>query len=384
MDKKEKFIEKAYKVHGDKYDYSKVIYNSCKEKVCIICPKHGEFWQTPDNHINAKQGCPKCSKGKAIANETLTTEKFIEKAREIHGDKYDYSKVEYVNNRTKVCIICPKHGEFWQTPVNHTNIRLKQGCPKCKFEKLSESQLMSKEGFISRATKIHGNKYNYSSIIMNGLHNKVKIYCNRCGEYFYQEANSHLHGNGCPNCSNKNLTTSKIIEMFRMVHGNKYSYSKVEYKTMKTKVCIICPKHGEFWQTPEKHLIGHGCLVCKESHLENDVRVILEKNNIKYLYDKSNAAIGNQRFDFYLPEYNIAIECQGIQHFKPSSFSNKVDAENSFKKTRHLDEQKLINAKKNGIKIIYYTDLKYKTFIGEKIINDEKKLVETIRNYKLL
>ena len=384
MDKKEKFIEKARKVHGDKYDYSKVIYNNCKERVCIICPQHGEFWQTPDNHINAKQGCPKCGREKAIANETLTSEKFIEKARKIHGDNYDYSKVKYVDNKTKVCIICPQHGEFWQTPANHTNIRLKQGCPKCKFEKLSEIQRMTKEEFISKAVKVHGNKYDYSQVIMNGLHNKVKIYCKKCGKYFYQEANSHLYARGCPNCLNKNLTTSTIVTMFKNVHGNKYDYSKVDYKTMKTKVCIICPKHGEFWQTPEKHLIGQGCLGCKESHLENDVRVILEKNNIKYLYDKTNVAIGNQRFDFYLPDYNLAIECQGIQHFKPSSFSNKIDAEISFKRVRRLDEQKLLNARKNGIKIIYYTDLKYRTFMGEKIIDDENKLIEAIKSSQYL
>ena len=235
MDKKEKFIEKARKVHGDKYDYSKVIYNNCKERVCIICPQHGEFWQTPDNHINAKQGCPKCGREKAIANETLTSEKFIEKARKIHGDNYDYSKVKYVDNKTKVCIICPQHGEFWQTPANHTNIRLKQGCPKCKFEKLSEIQRMTKEEFISKAVKVHGNKYDYSQVIMNGLHNKVKIYCKKCGKYFYQEANSHLYARGCPNCLNKNLTTSTIVTMFKNVHGNKYDYSKVDYKTMKTK-----------------------------------------------------------------------------------------------------------------------------------------------------
>lgn len=384
MDKKEKFIEKARNVHGDKYDYSKVIYNNCKERVCIICPQHGEFWQTPDNHINAKQGCPKCGREKAIANETLTSEKFIEKARKIHGDNYDYSKVKYVDNKTKVCIICPQHGEFWQTPANHTNIRLKQGCPKCKFEKLSEIQRMTKEEFISKAIKVHGNKYDYSQVIMNGLHNKVKIYCKKCGKYFYQEANSHLYGRGCPNCLNKNLTTSTIVTMFKNVHGNKYDYSKVDYKTMKTKVCIICPKHGEFWQTPEKHLIGQGCLGCKESHLENDVRVILEKNNIKYLYDKTNVAIGNQRFDFYLPDYNLAIECQGIQHFKPSSFSNKIDAEISFKRVRRLDEQKLLNARKNGIKIIYYTDLKYRTFMGEKIIDDKNKLIEAIKSSQYL
>lgn len=98
---REEFIEKAKKVHGDKYDYSKVDYKGNKEKVCIICPIHGEFWQVASTHINLKCGCPLCAnKGSGKRNE-LTKEEFIEKSRKAHGDKYDYSKVEYKNNREK-------------------------------------------------------------------------------------------------------------------------------------------------------------------------------------------------------------------------------------------------------------------------------------------
>lgn len=118
----EEFISKAREVHGDKYDYSKVEYKGNKNKVCIICPEHGEFWQLPSSHLKGA-GCPNCS-----GNKKYTTKEFIEKARKIHGDKYDYSKVEYVNSETKVCIICPEHGEFWQKPARHL---MGQGCPNC-------------------------------------------------------------------------------------------------------------------------------------------------------------------------------------------------------------------------------------------------------------
>ena len=101
----EEFIEKARAIHGDKYDYSKVVYKTSQEKVIIVCPKHGEFLQRPNCHLNGA-GCPKCCN-----NTKKTAESFIEDARAIHGDKYDYSKVEYVNNKIPVCIICPKHGE---------------------------------------------------------------------------------------------------------------------------------------------------------------------------------------------------------------------------------------------------------------------------------
>ena len=128
----QEFIEKAIKIHGDKYDYSKVNYINYSTKVCIICPEHGEFLQTPDRHLH-KCGCPKCFFKKESDNKSSNIEEFIEKAKKIHNDNYDYSKVNYINNHTKVCIICPNHGEFWQTPNKHLN---GHGCPKCKFSKL--------------------------------------------------------------------------------------------------------------------------------------------------------------------------------------------------------------------------------------------------------
>ena len=97
--------------------------------MCIICPEHGEFWQTPNKHISRKQGCPKCGDIKNGFNKRLGNDKFIERARKVHGDKYDYSKVEYIDYDTKVCIICPIHGEFWQTPQVH--LLSKCGCSYC-------------------------------------------------------------------------------------------------------------------------------------------------------------------------------------------------------------------------------------------------------------
>lgn len=127
----EDFIKKAILVHGNKYDYSKVVYVSAKSKVCIICPEHGEFWQTPTNHL-CGSGCYKCGRSKTIASKTDDTEKFIIKARKVHGDKYDYSKVNYKGTDEKVCIICPEHGEFWQVANYHIN---GNGCQKCGYRK---------------------------------------------------------------------------------------------------------------------------------------------------------------------------------------------------------------------------------------------------------
>lgn len=376
MDRKQRFIEKAIKKHGNKYDYSKVDYRNCKEKVCIICPKHGEFWQTPDNHLQ-NNGCLLCGfEQKWETRGRLGTDDFIEKARKTHGDKYDYSKVEYNGAKDKVCIICPKHGEFWQAPSSHIQ---GNGCPKCKSERLCETQTLKSDCVLERFKEVHGNKFDYSECVYKGMHVKVKIKCKVCGEFFWQEPNCHMRGRGCPHCVNKTLTTEKIKELFKKTHGDKYDYSKVVYKTMKTKVCIICPKHGEFWQSPDKHLrFMQGCPSCKESHLEGEIRTLLETNSISFEYDKGKKWLGGQRLDFFLPQYNVAIECQGIQHFKPSAFSSKVDAKENFKKLRSFDKMKLEKCRENNVDILYYTDLNYTTFLGERVFNDKEKIIKYI------
>lgn len=244
------FIWEAIQKHGYKYNYSKVEYKGVKEKVCIVCPKHGEFWITPDKHINSKQGCAKC------AYHYYDNDSFIAHAKSIHGDFYDYSKVNYIDSQTKVCIICPKHGEFWTMPSNHVGTCNKCGCYYCAKERTSSSLR-----------------------------------------------------------KNRNM----CIDEFRKIHGDKYDYSKIRYINNKIKICIICPKHGEFWQVPSKHLSGQGCPVCRESKLENDISLLLDEHDIFYEREKTFSFLKNgkgiKRLDFYLPDYNIAIECQGEQHF---------------------------------------------------------------------
>ena len=142
----DEFIREAQSIHHNKYDYSKVEYANNKTKVCIVCPEHGEFWQTPSDHLNGK-GCPQCA-----GNVRCDKDTFIEKAKRIHNDRYDYSKVEYVNAHTKVCIICPEHGEFWQTPNNHLN---GNGCPLCKNRKIGDGLRDTVEDFTKKSNEIH-------------------------------------------------------------------------------------------------------------------------------------------------------------------------------------------------------------------------------------
>ena len=287
-----------------------------------------------------------------------TLENFIKEAVEIHGDKYDYSKTDYTNAKAKVRIICPIHGEFWQTPDKHINCR--QGCPYCGGKKKPTT-----EEYLQKVNKVHNGKYDYSETVYQNKNSKICIICHQKDENgiehgkFYQIAHNHLNGNGCPKCAGKyRYTTDEIIEKFRIVHNNIYDYSKVKYHNTKTKVCIICPEHGEFWQAPYHHLNGNGCPHCKESLFEKRVAQFFKENGIQYM-EHANCILfpwlHKQHLDFYLPKYNIAIECQGEQHYFPVDFAGKGEewAINKFKQIQKLDEEKLKLCNENGVKLLY-------------------------------
>ena len=349
------FTKKAHEKHGDKYDYSKVKYENAITKVCIICtePEHGEFWQLPSNHLSG-QGCPKCGVKNSSEKQTSTIEEFIKKAKELHGDKYDYSKVKYENAITKVCIICtePEHGEFWQTPSSHLS---GSGCPKCSLIDSANNRRSSKSDFIKKANEVHGDKYDYTKVEYIDALTKVCIICPEHGE-FWQEASSHMKGCGCPKCSGmaRRLSQDEFIKKANEVHGDKYDYSKVDYVNSVTKVCIICKEHGKFLQNPSNHAQGQGCPKCNLSHLERDVMNYLDEVGITYDYQKRFDWLGRQSLDFYLPDYNVGIECQGRQHFFPVEYFGGKEGLNECKK---LDKHKFKKCQKNGIKVLYYSNL---------------------------
>lgn len=346
---KEQFIEEAKQIHGDKYDYSKVDYVNCGTKVCIICHIHGEFWQTPNSHLHGN-GCKKCSTEKLKIKQLLTLEEFIERARKIHGNKYDYSKVEYNGIFNKVCIVCSIHGEFWQTPHSHLQ---GNGCSACKgLLKLTTEQ------FIEKARQIHGNKYDYSKVEYINNSSKVTIICPIHGE-FKISPNKHLMGQGCKYCNKPVHDTKSFIEEAIKKHGNKYDYSKVEYVDAKTNVCIICPKHGEFWQTPSNHLHKYrleGCPKCQTSKLEEQVMKKLNDNKIEFEYNKYYDYLNKLQLDFYIPSKNIAIECQGLQHFENIKHFGGTE---KYNKQIEYDKKKYELCKEKGIKLLYYSNKKY-------------------------
>lgn len=251
----ETFIQKAKAIHGDKYDYSKVKYVGCKNKVVVKCVKHNnEFEQSPYSHLFGS-GCPICGRDKTNSAQKQTLIEFVQKSKDIHGDKFDYSSVEYVNANTKVKIKCRQcNYEFEQTPGSHI---AGNGCQKC-----AGNTILTTEEFIQKAKGIHGNKYDYSLVECKNSGTKVKIICPKHGE-FEQVPSNHLMGNGCGKCAgNIKLTNGEFIKKAKQIHGDNYDYSLVKYVNTDTNIKIICPVHGEFEQRPSVHLKSQGCPRC--------------------------------------------------------------------------------------------------------------------------
>ena len=349
----EEFVEQAKSVWGDRYDFSQVDYQGANVKVKVICPEHGEFWIKPLDLLHG-HGCSCCSGTRRLNNEI-----FKEKAEEKHGkNRYDYSLVNYINTSSKVPIICHKkdengneHGIFYQTPRNHI---AGDGCPKCyrSFKKTVED-------FEEQAARVHNGFYVYHGDY-NGNKKRIRITCPKHGD-FYQTPLYHLQGHGCQKCYDERrgektrIGKERFIERAREIHGNKYDYSKVDYVNGKTKVCIICPKHGEFWMTPEKHLNGgQGCPRCSESHMERAVALKLDSLNIPYKREQRFKWLRSKNqmpLDFLLLGTNLAIECQGDQHFRSYSYYGGEDELFALQERDKLKNQ-LCEA--NGIHVLYY------------------------------
>jgi very-short-patch-repair endonuclease len=266
------FISKAIKIHGDRYNYSNVNYINAKTKINIICKEHGIFEQTPSNHLY-NYNCQKCAK-----NYKLDTLKFIDKAKQIHNDVYDYSKVNYINADTQIIIICKTHGEFTQIPDFHIN--RKCGCPKCA--------------------------------------NNVK------------------------------LDLLEFIDKSNQIHNNVYDYSKVNYINNKTQITIICKIHGEFTQIPFVHLLNHGCPSCVNKTEFLFLQKIQEfyptlKKQYKVEWCKNKNCLP---FDFVIEELKIIIEIDGPQHFVQVAKWTSPEIQ------KEKDKFKINCANENGFSVI--------------------------------
>jgi hypothetical protein len=354
---------------------------------------------------------------------------FLEKCKKVHGDKFDYSLVEYKNKNTKVRIMCEQHGIFEQTPGNHIN--QKQGCPQCSGVKKSNT-----EEFILKSKSIHGDKYDYSQVTYKNNKTKVKIICRYHGT-FEQKPNNHLQGQDCQKCVNNNIKSCKeeFIKKSIDKFGNLYDYSLVDYKSGKTKIKLICPKHGIFEQTPQNHLkqkipckkcdsekriidiseikerlreihndyydyskleytgrknksiivcpihgefkqqihahiLGSGCKKCSQSNGEKLISHILKENNLNFKTEHKFVDCKyktNLKFDFYIPSKNLCIEFNGLQHYKIVPFFGGEEYFNEIIKRDKIKEE---YCKSKNIKLLV---IKYGT--------DKETIKNTISSY---
>ena len=246
------FIIEATNIHNLKYGYSLVNYINKKIKIKIVCPKHGVFEQQPDNHLMG-QGCKSCNHDRKFKSP----DNFISDAKNLYGDKYDYSLVEYINNQTPVTIICSEHGEYSKTPNSHL---CGQGCPTCSLEIRSANTTKTHDKFLIEANAIHNNLYQYLSEYVKS-YEKVTIKCNKCNHTFKQTPRAHLEGKGCSVCKNS-MGESKIRQILLE--------SKIEF---------------------EQEFVFDEC------------------RNIHHL-----------PFDFYIQNLNTCIEYDGRQHYQPIEF----------------------------------------------------------------
>jgi hypothetical protein len=258
------FIERARQKHGDRYFYDQLNYVSYHTKVQIGCSIHGPFLQAPSAHLAGK-GCKHCGFSRGSSNQRGQAAKdFVDKARRVHGDRYDYRDTVYVAAKKNVTIICPVHGRFVQTPSDHHK---GHGCKQCGVTRRSFASRRSPDDFFTKAIELHKGFYDYDKAIYRGNLEKIKIHCPKHG-LFEQTPKEHLKGAGCVKCFRLRIAQlhSRSPEEFKQraeeVHEGRYSYEHVQYRNNGELVIITCKKHGPFEQTPGSHLAGHGCSKC--------------------------------------------------------------------------------------------------------------------------
>lgn len=260
-------IAKFVTAHGDKYDYTEVVYKNCTTKVKVNCNICNHTWSTIPYTLWNGHGCPRCAK-----SERYNTESYVAKAKEVHNGFYTYESVNYADAGSTITVTCPKHGNFETTASAHIGKR-KQGCSKCANEANALRSAYSTEEFVSRAqAKFPDGRYDYSKVVYKKSGEKVEVNCLQHGP-FWVEPKSHLSGSGCSDCWAarrglvNRLSQADFIDRAEVVHSFKYDYSLLDFSKHTTginsTVEIICPTHGKFSQTLVDHLHqGAGCPEC--------------------------------------------------------------------------------------------------------------------------
>lgn len=314
------FLDKAYKIHGSKYEYDESIYIDAKTYMNIKCPikNHGIFKQKPYAHLSGA-GCPICG----VENRRLSREDFIKKSKEIHGDIFIYDDMKYTNVRSKILLKCKNNHSFILSAKNHL---IGQGCRECYDESLRYSD----EKWISKAIEVHGNIFSYK---IYRDKKQFEITCKN-NHIFFQSFYSHIAGAGCSLCHNQSkfLTNEQFIEKAIAKHGENFIYTKTFYKSYYEPIIIECNKGHEFIQKPANHLNGSGCPKCSKSYSKKEKAWLdqIEKDEGIILIRQYRIPGTNYKADGYnsvtkeIKEFHGDYYHGNPKRFEPSGINKKI------------------------------------------------------------
>lgn len=283
-----------------------------------------------------------------MSKTRLTTERFISDATVIHNGKYDYSKTDLKkkDEKRRVLITCPVHGDFRQSPYSH----LKGcGCSECGKKQRRETQTKTNEQYIAEATAVHNGKYDYSETRYCGCYSIIDIICPIHGK-FQEKACVHLRGHGCKKCADEfnreimSSNTEEFIFKARLVHSDDNDYSLVNYRDAKTPVTIICKNGHVYSQMPNKHLSGHGCPFCSKnvSSQEKEIADHIRSLGLEVVTSTRKILRNAKEIDIFIPSKNIAIEFDGLFWH---SYERKPDPDYHLRKTEECERK--------GIRLIH-------------------------------
>jgi thymidylate kinase len=275
------FIKKSKEKYGDRYDYSKVVYRGCDKEVIVIDNSTGEEKRVKPKHFLYIDKRIRIDKRYIRRTNKEKADIFIKKSREKFGDRFDYSKVKYIDCKTPVTLICKECGEFTIDMYKH--LRSKNGyCDSRKEYNRIDKGKLSTEYIIKKCQYFYGDKYDYSKVEYKGGSSKkehVEIICPEHGSFFKCIDNINKRDCGCPRCAIKNrkriditLFRDKFIEKSKKKFGNRFDYSEVKYVNAQTPVVLICKEHGiKFSTTPSNHLNSRfgGCKGCYDRYVES-------------------------------------------------------------------------------------------------------------------
>lgn len=311
LERRANFISKAVAIYGDSYDYSSIDFIDSKTPIGLRCGLHGEFTVRPANHLNG-QHCRKCKQSaNALLNAKRVALRFAEKARRVHGDRFDYSRAYETDDAGRALIICPIHGEFWQLKSNHLSGR---GCRLCS----NEARTTTVSEFIARSREAHGDTFDYSRVLQfASTRDQVEIICRVHGS-FLQIARDHMRGVACQRCSieKTKVTFEEFLERARAAHGDRYGYLEESWRIDPQFVTVICPEHGPYQQNWQNHCIGMGCSKCKSfvSKPEIEIFEALSLEVPETIQQSVRSVISPKELDIWIPELKLAIEFNGTAY----------------------------------------------------------------------